>query len=257
MTNKYAPKLTDIRGQIIKIGNLDLYFEEYGSGKPLLLLHGFGGCAQNWQPFIGELSQSFRLIVVDLRGHGYSNNPEKKFTHKLAAEDIFLLLDKLGIENFSAIGMSTGGMVLLHMATSQPNRLESLVLVSATTHFPEQARNIMRRVSLETMPQDVREMYQECAKRGEEQIQELISQFNDFYHNHDDMNFSSEDLSIIKARTLIIHGERDNFFPVEIALDMNRSIPNSSLWIIPNGEHVPIFNSEVLFTSEALKFLVN
>jgi pimeloyl-ACP methyl ester carboxylesterase len=76
MTNKYAPKLTDIRGQIIKIGNLDLYFEEYGSGKPLLLLHGFGGCAQNWQPFIGELSQSFRLIVVDLRGHGYSNNPE-------------------------------------------------------------------------------------------------------------------------------------------------------------------------------------
>jgi pimeloyl-ACP methyl ester carboxylesterase len=71
------------------------------------------------------------------------------------------------------------------------------------------------------------------------------------------MNFSSEDLSIIKARTLIIHGERDNFFPVEIALDLNRSISNSSLWIIPNGEHVPIFNSEVLFTSEALKFLVN
>lgn len=255
MTKTYAPKRTTTQGHSIQISNIEIYYEEYGVGKPLLLLHGFGGCSQNWHPFIDKLSEHFRLIVADLRGHGYSTNPENKFTHREAANDMFLLLEKLGINQFSAMGMSTGAMTLLHMATSQPSRIDSMVLISTTSHFPDQARAIMRRASFDTMPPEVREMYRECAKRGDEQIRQLISQFNALHKNNDDMNFDAQSLSTITARTLIVHGDRDHFFPVEIPVSIYRSIPNAALWIIPGGDHVPIYEAKVPFTSTALQFL--
>ncbi|MBK5950311.1 alpha/beta hydrolase [Rhodobium orientis] len=251
----YAPKRTTGPGQTIQLNQLDIHYEEYGTGQPLVLLHGFGGCSQNWHPFIDQLSERYRLILVDLRGHGYSTNPDNRFTHRDAAEDVFLLLDELGIESFSAMGISSGGMTLLHMATSKPDRIDSMVLISTTTHFPDQARAIMRRASIGTLPRDVQEMYRECAKRGDEQIRQLLSQFNALAENDDDMNFTKESLSTITARTLIVHGDRDNFFPVEIPLDLYRSIPNSELWIIPGSDHSAIFDAATPFASTALRFL--
>ncbi len=255
MSKSYAPTHLTTRGHTGQINNIELCYEEYGVGKPLLLLHGFGGCTQNWHPFTAGLSEHYRLIVVDLRGHGHSTNPENKFTHREAASDVFLLLEKLGIDHFSAMGMSTGGMILLHMATSQPRRIDSMVLISVTSYFPDQARVIMRGASFDTMPQDVQEMYRECAKYGDEQIRQLITQFNALSENYDDMNFTAQSLSTITARTLVVHGDRDRFFPVEIPLSIYRSIPDAALWIIPGGEHVPIFDSTVPFTSTALRFL--
>jgi pimeloyl-ACP methyl ester carboxylesterase len=257
VTKTYAPKQTSTHGHFVQINDMEMYYEEYGTGKPLVLLHGFGGCVQNWHPFTARLSEQYRLIVVDLRGHGYSTNPRNTFTHREAANDVFILLEKLGIDHFSAMGMSSGGMTLLHMATSQPKRIGSMVLISATSHFPDQARAIMRRASFGTMPQEVREMYRECAKRGDEQIRQLITQFNAFHENDDDMNFTAQSLSTITARTLIIHGDRDNFFPVEIPVSIYRSIPGSALWIIPGGDHVPIYDPTVPFVQQPCDSLMN
>jgi pimeloyl-ACP methyl ester carboxylesterase len=255
MKAKYTSEQTASFGHIVQINEIEMYYEEYGDGKPLLLLHGFGGCTQNWHLFTSELSANYRLIIVDMRGHGYSTNPENKFTHQDSANDVFLLLDKLGIDNFSAMGMSSGGMTLLHMAIKQPKRIDSMILISATSYFPEQARAIMRRASFETLPQDVREMYRECAKLGDGQIRQLIAQFNALAENYDDMNLNEQNLSTIITRTLIVQGDCDNFFPIEISESMKRSIPNSELWIIPGGEHVPIYNAKISFTSRALGFL--
>jgi pimeloyl-ACP methyl ester carboxylesterase len=255
MKTTCAPKQTTARGHTVQINNIEMYYEEYGAGEPLVLLHGFGGCSQNWLPFIAELSERHRLVVVDLRGHGHSTNPENKFTHREAASDVFLLLEKLAVGHFSAMGMSSGGMTLLHMATSQPKRIDAMVLISATSHFPDEARAIMRRASLETMPKEVQEMYRECAKRGDAQIRQLIAQFNAFHKDYDDMNFTAQGLSTITARTLVVHGDRDRFFPAEIPVSIYRSIPDAALWIIPGGDHVPIYDSTVPFTSTALRFL--
>jgi len=255
VTLRYAPERTGIGGQTVQLNNIEMYYEEHGAGKPLVLLHGFGGCAQNWYPFTAELSEHHPLIAVDLRGHGYSTNPDNMFTHREAANDVFLLLEKLGIEHFSAMGISSGGMTLLHMATSQTERIDSMVLISATTHFPDQARAIMRRASIGTMPQPVQEVYRECAKRGDEQIRQLISQFNALAEDYDDMNFTRQSLSTITARTLIVHGDRDRFFPVEIPMSIYCSIPDAQLWIAPGGDHAPVYDAAAPFTSTVLRFL--
>ncbi|AQZ50483.1 alpha/beta fold hydrolase [Martelella mediterranea] len=254
MPQTYAPEREFDRGKIARLGDIDIYHEEHGAGAPLVLLHGFGGSVRNWYPFIEALSKRHRLILVDLRGHGHSTNPVAAFTHRDAAGDVFRLLDTLNVDRFSAMGMSTGGMTLLHMATSQPGRIASMVLVSATTHFPEQARTIMRRASFATMPAPVQAMYRECATRGDRQIETLIGQFNALGDDRDDMNFTAGELAAISARTLVVHGDRDRFFPVEIAVDLYRGIPDAALWVIPGGEHVPVHDANVHFADTALRF---
>jgi pimeloyl-ACP methyl ester carboxylesterase len=92
-------------------------------------------------------------------------------------------------------------------------------------------------------------------KRGDEQIRELQQQFHNFKDSYDDMNFTRPYLSIITARTLIVHGDRDPFFPVEIPIEMYRGIPNAELWIIPHGGHVPMFGPGVQFWPTAQAFL--
>jgi pimeloyl-ACP methyl ester carboxylesterase len=112
MTLKYAPTQASSRGQVAQIGDLELYYEIYGSGTPLLLLHGFGGCTQNWHPFTEAIAERYRLILVDLRGHGHSTNPDSTFTHRHAGRDVLRLLDHLEIERCLAPGISSGGMTL-------------------------------------------------------------------------------------------------------------------------------------------------
>jgi len=194
------------------------------------------------------------LILVDLRGHGNSTNVENRFTHRQAADDVLRLLDKVGVERFSAMGISSGGMTLLHMATSQPKRITAMVLVSATSHFPDQARSIFRETSFDRMPPYVQAMYRECATRGDAQVRELVGQFKAFHDSYDDMNLTVSDLSKVQARTLVVHGDRDRFFPAEIALTIYRSIPDAALWIVPGGDHVPIYDPAVPFVSTTLQF---
>ena len=83
----------------------------------------------------------------------------------------------------------------------------------------------------------------------------LRKQFNAFKDSYDDMNFTSPYLSTITARTLIIHGDRDEFFPIEIPMEMYMSIPKSYLWIVPNGGHLPIDDHADEFTIQATQFL--
>ena len=145
-------------------------------------------------------------------------------------------------------------MTLLHMATAQPERVEAMVLIGATSYFPEQAREIMRA----STPESLSWILEEAHSRGLEQARELVSQllaFNDIY---DDMNFTPPYLSTITASTLIVHGDRDPFFPVSIPVEEYEAIPNSYLWIVPNGGHVPLLGSErgrTMFSEFVLDFL--
>jgi pimeloyl-ACP methyl ester carboxylesterase len=251
----YAQPTAGAPGKIAAVNGIEMYYETTGQGAPLVLLHGFNASGQVWSRMVADFAKRYRVVVPDLRGHGRSTNPTGKFTHRQSALDVFALLDALGIRQFKAMGISTGGMTLIHMATQQPSRVEAMALIGATIYFPEQARAIMRKATVESLTPQVYERRREIHKHGDEQIRALQQQFHDFRNSYDDMNFTGPYLATITARTLIVHGDRDQFFPVEIPHEMYRSIPKSYLWIIPRGGHVPIFDPNVPFVSTALKFL--
>jgi pimeloyl-ACP methyl ester carboxylesterase len=127
------------------------------------------------------------------------------------------------------------------MATQQRDRIDALVLIGATSYFPEQARVVFRRVSPDSISPQERQNYAACAVHDDAQIRALKTQFGRFQDSYDDMNFTPPLLGTIKARTLIVHGDRDRFFPVDIPVEIYRAIPGASLWIVPNGGHIPFF----------------
>jgi len=245
-----------VPGRTFQVNGMEMYAEVRGTGEPLVLLHGFGGCGLAWSRVTDRLAENYQLIIPDLRGHGRSTNPSGTFTHRQSALDVYALLDQLGVKRFKAMGISTGGMTLLHMATQQRDRVEAMILIGATSYFPEQARAILREAAADTLSPMIRQMYGRCATRGDSQIGQLAAQFGRFKDSYDDMNFTPPFLGSIAARTLIIHGDRDEFFPVSIPVEMYRAIPEAALWIVPDGGHVPIFGSHLReFQEVALAFL--
>lgn len=242
-------------GTTVPLNDFDMHYRILGSGEPLLLLHGFNSCGDDWQPISEVLAKQFQVIIPDLRGHGWSTNPAKTFTHRQSAADVLALLDHLALKRVRAMGISTGGMTLLHMATRQPDRIDAMVLIGATSYFPAQARRILA-ASIDKFPPEFREMQQKCAKRGGDQARELSAQFTAFKDDYEDMNFTAPYLTTIEARTLIVHGDRDIFFPVSIPVEMYQAIRGSELWIVPRGEHVPIYGPRLgEFLSIAIEFL--
>jgi len=242
-------------GHLVDVNDIQMYYEEYGEGDPLILLHGFTSCSQYWKPFVDDFAKHYRVILIDLRGHGRSTNPSNQFTMRQSALDVFALLDALGIDKFSSVGFSAGGMTLLHMATQQKSRIQNMVLVASTSYFPEECRAIQRELSPDSLVWDWNSL-RDRHVYSDEQIHALLTQFHNFKDSYDDMNFTKPYVSTITAKTLIVHGDRDPFFPVSIPVEMYTSISNSSLWIVPNGDHVELLTGrEAEFSQNVLKFL--
>jgi pimeloyl-ACP methyl ester carboxylesterase len=240
----------------IAVNGTDLHYDIHGEGEPLLWLHGFMGGGADWKHIFGEPPAGHRLIAPDMRGHGASTNPGGEYTHRQCADDVVALLDHLALDRVKAIGLSGGGITLLHVAVQQPSRIDAMVVVSAPPYFPEQARVIQRQFS-EAMLSD-REMHlmRERHTQGGGQIQTLFAVARGFAHSHDDVNFTQTMLATITADTLIVFGDRDPFYPVTLATDLRLGIPRSYLWVVPNGGHGPVFGPHApRFVETALAFL--
>ena len=241
---------------IARINGFEMYYQQDGQGEPLVLLHGFTGCSDDWFPFVDRLMDGHRLIIPDLRGHGHSSNPGTSFTHRQCALDVCALLDSLGIDRCDAIGLSTGAKTLLHVATRQPSRLRRMVLVSGAPYYPAQARALMAEFSAVQRSEDEWQFMRSRHKRGDDQIRALWAQGSIFARDYDDMNFTPPHLATIAAETLIVHGDRDPFYPASLAFEMYTAIPRAQLWIIANGGHVPISGDQASeFTTTASAFL--
>jgi pimeloyl-ACP methyl ester carboxylesterase len=252
------PDNVRMAAESVPLNGIEMYYETEGAGEPLLLLHGGTGCQENWiHAGRDEFAREYTLIKPDARGHGRTTNPGKTITHRQCALDILALLDHLGIRKCRAIGLSMGGNILLHISTLQPDRIEAMVLVSATMYFPEQARAIMAQVPLAAdQPPAEWDIMRKRHKHGDEQIAALWDWARGMKDSYDDMNFTPQSLSRITTSTLIVYGDRDPLYPVEMALEMYRAIPRSALWIVPNAGHGPVFfDAASQFAQNALAFL--
>ncbi len=240
---------------ILETGGMELHYDIEGDGEPLLFLHGFMGVGADWRYVFAELPAGYRIIAPDLRGHGRSTNPSGEYSHRLCARDVTALLDHLGVRDVKAIGISGGGIVLLHLLTADPARLDAAVLVSAPPYFPDQARAFQRQFSPAMLGQaDLASMRQRHPQPG--QLDRLFALARGFAESYDDVNFPPPVLETVKAETLIVFGDRDPLYPVELAIELRRAMPRSYLWVVPNGGHAPVFGPAApAFAQTALAFL--
>jgi pimeloyl-ACP methyl ester carboxylesterase len=120
-------------------------------------------------------------------------------------------------------------------------RVAMMVLVSATPHFPPNTREIMRVAAAAEHSDEDWALMRARHPQGDLQIRALWAMPERFANDHDDHHFTPDALRGISAARLIVGGDRDPLYPVELALEIARAIPRAALWVVPNGGHSPVF----------------
>lgn len=136
----------------LQVRGIQLNVDDWGTGKPILLLHGFTGSTATWD-FMRPIS--YRLIAVDLPGHGRSDSPDEPARYRMdqTVADLSAVLDLLGLERVHLLGYSMGGRVALHLALAAPARIESLILESTSPGIEDEAERRARVRSDESLAQ--------------------------------------------------------------------------------------------------------
>jgi pimeloyl-ACP methyl ester carboxylesterase len=212
-----------------------------GQGPILLMLHGFTLTGEEWLPLAEEFLSRHTVILPDLPGHGSSSPLPGAFSFKETARLMHGLLDRLGADKAQGIGHSAGAMTLLHMAVERPQRLESLALVGGPTVLGPQARKIAREDKFELMDLQRQEFYWRLHPGGKPQVDWIFRQYNGLADNQE--GIPMEVLTGLSVKTLIIWGDRDEYFPLSVPLEMYRALPHAALWVVPGQGHMPLWES--------------
>lgn len=241
-------KITDT----VKVNGIDMYYEVYGEGEPLLLLHGWTQSSSFWSEYIPTYAQHFKVYSIDLRGHGRTSQLTANFSIKESAKDILELLDHLKIKKVKAIGLSFGGLTLLELARLNQDRIKAAILIGAS-HSYNGGENFEgdNSFTYENLPDSFVEELKKIHHHGETQVKAFFNPNLDYK-----ISLKKEDLNTFKFRTLIVHGDRDEILGVEPATALHNNIPNSTLWIVPNTGHIAIIgNNQKSFLATSLQFL--
>jgi pimeloyl-ACP methyl ester carboxylesterase len=245
-------------GKFVTVKGLKIYYEDTGKGLPLLLMSGFGRTASDWRLFTPELSKYFRVIAIDLPGHGRSDYMDTTdvYLHKRAAEYIIGLLDALHIDSVDVMGASSGGIITLYIATMRPQLPKKIVVVGGSVYYSNTTRKVITAMG-EPEKNPVVTLESLIKAHGKQKGTLIARQFWNFRKLYGDPSFTPDVLSTIKANALIIHGDNDPIVPVTNAWEMYQNIPQAHLWIVPNGGHVPfaVPGNQDDFIRRVLEFL--
>ncbi|MDH5033739.1 alpha/beta fold hydrolase [Chryseobacterium cucumeris] len=129
----YGQKIKPSESGYAPANGIKVYYEVYGKGKPVVLLHGaFMTIDLNWGELIPELSKNRKVIALELQGHGHTPFSERKLSHTTLASDVTKVMDYLKIDKADVVGYSFGGEVAYQLAIQSPERLNKLVIISST-----------------------------------------------------------------------------------------------------------------------------
>lgn len=108
-----------------------LHYEDYGRGMPVVLVHGLGSSIRDWEYQIPALAGRYRVVALDVRGHGRSDKPRERYSIATFSEDLVALIDHLGLVDVHLVGISMGGMIGFQLAVDHPELLRSLTIVNS------------------------------------------------------------------------------------------------------------------------------
>lgn len=237
-----AQKLHE-NGKYIAVNGVNLYYEIYGKGEPLLMIHGNGGSFICFANQVEEFSKHFKVILVDCRGRGNSSYQKGvELTFDLQVEDINLFLEKLNIKKTNIVGWSDGGIIGLLLAIKHPEKVNKLV-TSGANIFPEGAIHI----------EDTKKATIDLENKNENHENDLAIDLNNLDSKYPNLDFN--DLNVIQSKTLIMAGDHDEIKGGH-TLKIYESIPKAQLAILPNSSHSALIENSKLFNEIVLNFLI-
>ncbi len=255
------------------IGDAEIYYEEHGSGEPLLLVSGLGGTAAYWEPNLPALAAKYRVIVHDHRGAGQSTHSKIRYSVEQMTDDVLKLMDQLKIERAHVVGHSTGGAIGQIIATRNPERLKTLVLFATWTKADKFFRQLFaaRRALL---MQAGKEAYVRAGtlflyppywiRANEAMIEErekmAIATFAppEVVASRIDAIVAFDrtaELAQIKTPTLVLCAKDDFITPAYFSEELARKIPGAKLVMLPDGGHCASETALEAFNRALVSFL--
>lgn len=236
----------------------DLYWERYGSrqaGTITLLHHGLGSI-RSWRRQTTALTAAgWEVLVYDRWGYGRSD-PRPDFAERYLLEEAreaFHLLDQLDIQRTVLIGHSEGGTIALLMASMQPERIPSLVVVAAHIYYEEKMKEGL--VSIATQAQEP-SFIETLQKEHGERTKSLVDRWVNHWLNSDPAGLDmSHRLEQITCPALVIQGELDEHATPGHAKDIAEGVAQGELWLIPATGHMPTHEIPDQFNQRVLDFL--
>lgn len=222
----------------------DINYEQYGGhddNKPnLLLLPGLlGAISSQWRPFLKPLAESYHLTLVDLRGHGRSQNNAPTLNVNQMIDDLTGLLDHLNIERLHIAGYSLGGYLGLMLALNQPRRVATLLMHATKFYWTADAASKMRaQLDPDTMAQKVPTYADQLVQdHGGRQWRTLVRQAAELTSNLVEGGISERQLKNAQCPVLVSVGDRDELVPLPEAFRLSRALPHGELLVLPNTRH--------------------
>lgn len=217
------------------VNGIKMYYEIYGEGKPLVLIHGGGSTIQtSFGRIIPLLASHRQLICVELQAHGRTSDRNTVISFEQDADDVFGLLKNLNIHKADVLGFSNGGNTALQLAIRHPEICNKIIagsiLLKREGTFP-QFWEFMKNGTFDQMPQQYKDAFFQV-NPDKEKLMNMYQKCADRMNNFKD--FPDEQLKSIKAPVLLINGSSDVATPEHIVA-MSRLIPNCNLAIIPGG----------------------
>ncbi len=270
------------RGRV-GVGETCLHVETFGSGAPLLLIHGWGMHGGMWGGVVERLAQDHRVHVVDLPGHGKSWKLERDMhssptTHQSPIDQIVAALSDQFSEPISVCGWSLGGQIALHWAQLEPHKIRQMVLVSSTPCFMQQ-EDWPCAMAAETLAGFAAALIENHAQtlrrflalqvRGSDHERELLTSLRAALLSRGEPNLAALQTGLeilrdcdlrtalpdITQPTLVIAGARDTLTPLAAAEYMAKTMPDARLTTILGAAHAPFLSHPEIFVEQLKNFL--
>ncbi|GAB4153793.1 MAG: hypothetical protein Fur0021_19830 [Candidatus Promineifilaceae bacterium] len=207
---------------------LDLWPE--GATQAIMFVHGFAGVLESWEFQINHFARNYRVIAPDLRGHGQSDAPFTEYTMPEMVADLDAIANQLDLPpRFILAAHSFGGSIAVEYANAHPERLEKLILIATAGEYPlPKAANVLFRI-----PAAFFRPWWEYRPRWDAEIHVLKRMMGNNMRHWQGWSL----LRNITTPTLVITGERDNYFPRYVFDDVGKMVPNAELYDIGSAKH--------------------
>ncbi|GAB3690271.1 alpha/beta fold hydrolase [Spirosoma flavus] len=231
-------------GKYASVRGIKMYYEVYGAGKPLLMIHGNGGSIENFKNQIPYFAKNYKVIAVDSRAQGKSIDTSDSLSYEMMADDLNALLNQLKVDSCYVVGWSDGGINGLLLAMRHPEKVKKLAVTGANLWPDTSAVDADLFQWIVSMNDSLSKVSQTPVVKTQEKLLSLMIR---------QPHISTADLKTVRCPTLVIGGDHDVIL-AKHTLTIAEAIPQAYLWILPNSGHSTLIAYKDLFNQTVSDF---
>ena len=243
-------------GKYITLSSTNIYYEEYGSGMPLILFHGGFGSIHDFQQVIPELAKHFRVIALDSPGHGRSEQADT-LSFDLMTDYFSNMIDQFNLDSVYIIGYSDGGITGLLLAAKRPDKVKKIIASGVNSRMDGINSEVLGYLKLinptfiETYQKEWLADYKSKSPE-KDKWEKYITDMTRMYSEN--VLIPEQTLSSIKAEVLFVFGDRD-VIKLEHGIELYRTIDGSRFCVLPNTPHEVFSENPELISKIGIEFL--